>query len=56
MDNLLQRSLDLKTHMQESDKKSVTAKERDYKYHKQNFRKLIEDYGSYFFQKDENVS
>jgi len=49
VDNLLQRSLDLKTNMQESDKKQAAAKERDYKYHKKNFRKLIEDYGAYFF-------
>ncbi|EAR94374.2 hypothetical protein TTHERM_00049190 (macronuclear) [Tetrahymena thermophila SB210] len=56
LDNLFQRSLDLKTNMTESDKKSQAAKERDYKSHKKNFRKLIEDFGSYFFQKDDSTS
>lgn len=42
--------------MQESDKKQAAAKERDYKYHKKNFRKLIEDYGAYFFLKDDSLA
>lgn len=40
--------------MAESDKKSIAEKERDYKYHKINFRKLIEEYGAYFHLKENN--
>jgi len=39
--------------MQDSDKKSPQAKERDYKYHKKNFRKIINKFGSYFFLQEE---
>lgn len=41
--------------MMESDSKSQVAKTRDYKYHVKDFKKLIEDFGKYFYQK-ENVT
>ena len=46
---MLQDALDLKTKMEASDKKKEAAKNRDYKYHRKNFKKLIEDFGSSFF-------
>jgi hypothetical protein len=40
--------------MQESDKKSAEAKNRDYKYHKKQFQTLIEEIGKFFINKEKN--
>ncbi|EGR29457.1 hypothetical protein IMG5_155340 [Ichthyophthirius multifiliis] len=52
LNDLLQQCLDLKSNMQESDKKTPLVKERDYKYHKMNFRNIIAQFGAFFFQKE----
>lgn len=41
--------------MIESDGKSQIVKTRDYKYHVKDFKKLIEEFGRYFNQKEANI-
>lgn len=52
MDKLQRESYNLKTRMQESDQRSQLAKTRDFKYHARDFKKLVEDFGKFFYQKE----
>ncbi len=55
MDDLLKLSLNLKSKMLASDKKSEAAKQRDYKYHRKEFKNLIDSFGYFFYKKEENI-
>ena len=39
-----------------SDKSKEAAKNRDYKKHRKNFKKLIEDFGAYFFLSERDLN
>jgi hypothetical protein len=50
LDDLLQRALDLRTAMQESERASEKVRDRNYKYHRRDFRDLIADFGAIFLR------
>ena len=52
LDKLQREAYNLKTRMTESDQRSQMAKTRDFKYHIKDFRKIIEDFGRFFYLKE----